>query len=97
MALTYADTAALMGDMDFRNRVKVACLRFAHYITTADRPAVGGNTLLRWAQETFNSPDTAVTRLVPSLVMDDKVQEQGSRIIDADLQGVVETAVNRML
>lgn len=97
MALDYAGSANLMTDVNFRNRVKVACLHFADYIMgeAADTPA--HNTRVRWAQLTVVGPDNAAQQVTPPTVMDAKVQEAGADVTDADLQSAVEAAVSKML
>ena len=97
MALTYEESAALMANADFRNRVMVACLKFADYIS-AEAPSVPAhNTRLRWASQCMASPQMTANSTTPTTVMEPAVQEQGIEISDPDLQVAVETAVNQML
>ena len=95
--MTYEESAALMNDAAFRNRIMVACLKFADYIVaeTADVPA--HNTRLRWANNCMANPQMTAMQVQPTTVMQDAVQEEGSEISDTDLQAAVETAVNQML
>jgi hypothetical protein len=97
MALDYAATAALMVNNAFRDRIKVACLKYATYIfdETASTPA--HSTRIRWAQQTTAVPDATVTTITPTVCMDAKVQEDGDAITDAELQTSVETSVNKLL
>lgn len=94
MALDYAQSAALMMNTAFRDRIKVACLKYADYIKDEAPSTPAHNTRLKWSQETMISPDTSVARITPIVVMDAQVQEQGDAITDANLQTVVETAIN---
>jgi hypothetical protein len=97
MALTYEQSAELMQDATFRNRVKVACLTYANYITgeAADVPA--HSTRIKWAQQTMIAPEGAVGQVTPTVVMDAAVQEQGGTIDDPGLQSATENAVNKLL
>lgn len=96
MALTYADTAALMTDQAFIGRSRIACLHYASYISGEDYSVPAYNTRQRWANATFQNPDAATLAVLPVLVMDDKVQIAGAAITDADLQSALETSVNKM-
>ena len=97
MPITYEESAAMMHDMAFQGRVKVACLKFADYIfgEAVDVPAHA--TRLKWAQQTFTSPDAVAGQVTPTTVMDPAVQEDGTDIGDAELQSAVENAVNKIL
>jgi hypothetical protein len=97
MALDYAGSAALMNDLDFRGRVKVACLKYAGFISleAADVPA--HSTRLKWANNTMLMPDGAAGTVTPTVVMDPAVQEAGATITDGALQSATEGAINRMM
>lgn len=97
MALSYADSSALMADPDFRGRVKVACLKFATYIMDEASNVPAHSTRIKWAQNTMVNPDAAAALVTPETVMDAKVQESGAEISDADLQSSVETSINKMM
>lgn len=97
MALSYAESAALMGNPEFRERVKVACLHYATYISDEASDVPAHNTRNKWAQQTFIAPDNSAALVTPTVVMDDKVQTQGGDLPDADLQIAVETAVNKLM
>jgi len=97
MALSYDASAALMGDAAFRGRVKVACLKFATYITGEVATVPAHSTRIKWAQSTMVNPDAAAATVVPSVVMDTQVQTDGAAITDAALQTSVEATVNKML
>jgi hypothetical protein len=97
MAMTYTESATLMQDLAFRNRIKVACLTYASYISSEDVSTAGHNARLRWAQNCFLNPDQVAGQVQPPTVMDGQVQTDGSAITDALLQESVETTVNKML
>ena len=97
MALTYEESATLMSDLAFRNRILVACLTFANYIIGEDPITPAHNTRLRWAQTTFVSPQAAAAQVQPEVVMDPVVQTDGAAVTDPQLQSAVENAVNKIL
>jgi hypothetical protein len=97
MALTYAQSAALTTDLDFRGRVKVACLKYAGSIIDEQPNVTAHNTRYKWAQNTFANPDMVAAQVQPPTVMDSAVQGSGAAITDAGLQGAVETVVNKMI
>lgn len=95
--MTYAESNALMSDMEFRGRVKVAVLKYADSIMREEPTVSGHNTRVRWAQETMQQPDQVAGKVQPPTVMDAAVQAAGAEITDAALQGSVEAVVNKML
>ena len=95
--MTYEESAALMVDMDFRGRIKVACLTFATYIGGEDPATPAHSTRTKWAQNAMINPDVAAASVQPPTVMDAKVQAAGAAITDADLQSAVETTINKLL
>jgi hypothetical protein len=103
MALTYAESAALMKDAAFIDRVKVACLKYADFILNEAPNTPGHSSRYRWAQQTTSNPDSAAQMTTPPTVMDSAVQNAGldtegtSAITDAALQSSVETVINRLL
>lgn len=97
MPLDYAQTAALMNDGAFRDRVKVACLHFAEYIVGEAASVPAHNTRYKWAQNTLIMPDAAVAQVMPTLVMDPAVQDQGAAVTDPELQSATENAVNKLI
>lgn len=97
MALTYADSAALMNDPSFISRIKIACLRFAEYVANEDTNVPAHNTRMRWAVGAIQAPDSAAAAITPMVVMDPNVQAEGGAISDADLQTAVETALNKLM
>ncbi|HEY1249058.1 MAG TPA: hypothetical protein VGE97_08735 [Nitrososphaera sp.] len=97
MALTYQESAELMSDQIFRDRIKVACLHYADYISAEPANTPAHNTRYRWAQQTMINPDNTVVTVTPAVVMQEAVQEQGSAISDTDLQVAVETAINKIM
>jgi len=97
MALSYDESAALMNDMTFRGRIKVACLKFADYILGEAANVPAHNTRTKWAQQTMTMPDGAAGQVAPAVVMDPAVQQDGSAITDSALQSAVENTVNKMI
>jgi hypothetical protein len=97
MAMTYDQSAALMNDVAFRGRIKVAALKYADSIIGEPNTTPAHNTRLRWAQACEQQPDTTAMQLQPPVVMDAAVQAAGAQIDDAALQGSVEATVNKLL
>ena len=95
--MTYEQSAALMLDVTFRGRCKVAVIKFADAIFNKQESAAGDNARLRWAQTTFQQPDMAAQQVQPPTVMDAAVQAAGSDVTDPALQAAVEAVVNKML
>lgn len=95
--MTYEESAALMTDLDFRGRVKVAALKYADSIMGEPTDTPAHNTRLRWAAQCEQQPDMTAMQLQPPTVMDAAVQLAGAGIADAALQGSVEAVVNKML
>lgn len=97
MALTYEQSAALMTDMAFRGRVKVAVLNFASYIFGEAPNALAHNTKMKWAQNAIVNPDMVAAQAQPVVVMDPGIQEAGATVDDATLQSAVENALLKLL
>ena len=97
MALTYDQSAALMNDMSFRGRVKVALLKYADTIFLEPNTVAAHNTRVKWASTTEQQPDQVAATYTPPVVMDPAVQTDGSTISDAALQGSVQAVVDRLL
>jgi hypothetical protein len=97
MALDYNGSAALMNDITFRGRVKVACLKFATSIAEEAPTIAAHNTRFKWAQQCMNNPDMTAGTVTPPAVMDPAVQLNGSNIIDSDLQAAVEAAIQNFM
>lgn len=97
MALDYTQSAALMANQAFRDRVKVACLKYADYIANEAANVAGHNSRMRWAQQAYVSPDGTASQVTPPTVMDGAVQSVGEAIDDAALQSAVEGVVNKMI
>ena len=95
--MTYVESAALMQDLDFRGRCKVAALKYADSIMIEASNVPAHNSRLRWAQNTFMQPDLVAMQVQPPTVMDAAVQAAGSAVTDNMLQGAVETVVNKMI
>jgi len=95
--MTYEESAALMNDMAFRGRVKVACLKYADYIES-EASTIGGHTArLRWATQCFQQPEITAQVVQPPTVMDAAVQQDGAAVTDAALQSAVEGVINKLL
>lgn len=97
MALTYEESSTLMQDAAFRNRIKVACLKYADYIVLEAPTVPAHSTRIKWAQNTMTAPDVSASLVTPTVVMDPAVQDQGSAIDDAGLQSATENAINKLL
>ena len=97
MALTYENSAALMNDMVFRGRVKVAGLKYSSYILGEDPAVQGHSARSRWAQTFSQQPEASATNLQPAVVMDPQVQVDGAAISDEALQTAVEGVVNKFI
>ena|SRR5215471_6781162 len=95
--LTYEQSAQLANDVDFRGRVKIACLKFADKINLEATNIAAHNTRLKWANETMLNPDMRALQVQPSTVIDAAVQTAGSEIADDPLQASVEVTVEKML
>lgn len=103
MALTYEQSSELMNNAVFRGRIKVACLKYADYIWGEAANTPGHSTRIKWAQQTFQMPDSSAQQVTPAVVMDPAVQQAeistdgDSTIDDAGLQSATENAINKML
>lgn len=95
--MTYAESALLMTNLDFKGRVKVAALKYADSILIEATSVPAHNTRERWAMNTFQQPDMVAGQLQPPVVMDPAVQLAGAEIADAALQAAVEGTVNKIL
>lgn len=95
--LSYDQSAVLMNDFEFRGRVKVSVLEYAKYIMDEATNTPAHTSRLRWAQQTYQSPDAVAQQLQPPVVMDTAVQTAGSAIDDVALQSAVEGVVNKLL
>jgi hypothetical protein len=95
--MTYTESAALMTDVTFRGRVKVACLTFAESIMIEEPTVPSHNARLRWASQCFQMPDQVAAQVQPPTVMDPGVQAAGADITDAALQGSVEATINKIM
>ena len=97
MAITYDQSAALMKDVTFIGRVKVACLKFAAFILDEAASTPAHNTRFRWAQNAIVDSDAVAQKVTPNVVMDPAVQTNGAAITDANLQTATETAIQDLL
>jgi hypothetical protein len=95
--MTYEESAQLMNDTTFRGRIKTACLNFATYVLNEATTVPAHNTRVRWAQNTYMSPENAAMQVQPPVVMDPNVQAQGAAIPDDQLQAAVEDVIQKVL
>jgi hypothetical protein len=101
--MTDEESNTLMMNVIFRGRIKVEALRFADSILIEAAATPAHNTRVRWANETFRTPDLTAQTLQPGVVMDPAVQtaaidpDGDSAISDAALGGAVQAVVNKML
>ena len=95
--MTYTESAALMVDIEFRGRIKVAAIKYADSIIGEPTGTPAHNTRLRWAQQCEMNPDGTAAQLAPPVVMDAAVQADGAEISDEMLQASVEVTVNKMM
>ena len=95
--MTYEESSALMMDMTFRGRVKVACLKYADSILIEDSSVPAQNARLRWAVSCEQAPDNIAGQIQAPVVMDPAVQAAGKDVTDIALQASVEATVNKLL
>jgi hypothetical protein len=95
--MTYTESAALMSDMTFRGRVKVAVLKYADSIMIEASSVPAHNTREKWAVLAMQNPDAIAGQIQPPTVMDPAVQTAGSAVTDIALQAAVEGVVNKIL
>jgi hypothetical protein len=84
-----------MTDMEMRNRIKVAALKYADVILNRPLDTAGINGQRAWAKNCQQQPDMTAQQLQPAVVMDGAVQTAGKDVTDEALQAAVETTVNR--
>lgn len=94
MALNFAQSAALMNNLDFRGRVKVAALQYATALLA--QPG-SSNSKASWVQRTMQQPDTTAQVLVPAVVLNVNVQNAGADITDQDLAAAVQATADKMM
>jgi hypothetical protein len=95
--MTYEESAALMSDAAFRGRVKVAMLKYADSILIEASSVPAHKTREKWALSAFQNPDMTAIQIQAPTVMDPAVQAAGAEVLDASLQGAVESVVNKLL
>jgi hypothetical protein len=95
--MTYPESADLMTNPDFRNRVKVAALEIANYYLAEDPGSIAHNSRYKWAQLCYQSPDAVAGQLQHPTVMDAQVQTDGAAITDTALHDAVERVVNKII
>ena len=94
--MTYEESNALTNDPAFRGRVKIACLKFASSIAVEASDVPAHNVRLRWASQTFQSPDQVAMQTTPPVVLDPAIQADGDAVTDPALQSAVESTVTKM-
>jgi hypothetical protein len=97
MALTYEELGALMTNIQFKDRVKVACLNFANTIAGEAPGVTAHNTRYKWAQSAFLNPEGTAQGIQYLVCQDDNVKAEGSAITDVDLQTATEYAVQKII
>lgn len=95
--MTYEETFALTKDLAFRGRVSVACTKFASYIADEQPNVPAHPTRYKWSMTTLINPEGATAQVIPTVVWDASVQASGAAVTDAELQGAVETAVQKLI
>ena len=95
--MTYKEQNALMTDMDFQGRIKVAVLKYSTSILDEPSTTVAHNTRLKWANNAAQNPQQVAQTLQPNVVMDANVQTAGAAITDELLQASVEATVNKLM
>ncbi len=97
---TYLELSALQRDADFSARTQIAVAKFAAYKMDED-PATAGHALaVKWAQNAIANPGSIATGILPAIVLDPACQAKAATpadITDAEIQGAVEAAINRIL
>ena len=96
-ALSYDDSQKLMMDLEFRGRIKVACLHFAAYVLNEPNNVPAHNSRYKWAQATYQNPDGVAATIHPAGVMEDPIQAGGGTVDDPTLQGAVESVINKVI
>lgn len=98
MALTYEQSANLINDVTFRGRVKISILKYSTYIQNELATVPGHAPRYRWAQQAMREPEIWTNQVVPSVVMDDTIQNAGgAAATDAQVQSAVEIVVNKFM
>lgn len=97
MALSYEEQAALMSNLLFRGKIKVACLTYAAAINAEPPETPAHNTRMKWATSVYQQPDMVATQVQAATIVDPGVQSMGVEITDAELQAAVESTVNKIL
>lgn len=92
--MTYEESAALMVDIAFRNRIKTAVMKYSSSIQIEATNVAHHHARLRWAVTARQQPDSTASQVQPGVVMDPAVQTAGAAIDDTALQGAVEAEAN---
>src|SRR5262245_57448635 len=91
----YLEIYALKNDPDFRSRVGMALINYATYLLGADPTREWHEYEINWSRKASSNTDDQIYRIMGFVLGDSKVQEQLADITDADLQIVVEVAVQK--
>jgi hypothetical protein len=101
--VTYEESAALMKNIPFNGRIKVAVVKYADSISIESPTVPAHNSRYKWAQSAFQQPDQTAGQIQPQVTMDSATQTAGidaegnALITDAALQVTVETTVNKII
>jgi hypothetical protein len=85
------ESANLMNNPDFRNRVKASALQYALFIQTQPN---NSNSRANWAQRMLQSPDQMATQLAGGVVMNVNVQQGGENVTDQNLAAAVQVVAD---
>ena len=90
---TYLEIYALKTDPEFRSRVGTSLIVYATYLLgqPAERP--WHEQEVNWARRASSNTDDQIYRVMGFVLGDAKVKDELGAISDADLQTVVEVAV----
>jgi hypothetical protein len=91
----YLEIYALKNDPDFRNRVGMSLINYATYLLGADPARPWHEYEINWSRKASTNTDDQIYRVMGFVLGDSKVQEQLADIPDAELQIVVEVAVQK--
>lgn len=89
----YLTIAALRSNGSFRDRTAVAVIKYAGYVSAEDPATQFHEFRLQWARKALYATDEMVTRMLGFILADAQVQTDLETISDANLQAVVETAI----
>lgn len=97
---TYTELATLRANAAFAARVEIAVAKYATY-KMDENPATAGHALaMKWALNAVANPGSVAAGILPAVVLDGSIQAKAGTptdILDAEIQGAVEAAINRVL